>query len=422
LNWAGTAWQYYQPGVGVNSATGLQRANLAWPCSTDWDFGGYIYAVIFARRLDLISDGSGSRDWQFNDRVNRLLDWLQTRPLNGSRPYRAYEWSTGGACSDTGSALSDSADQGIILSALHALTVFRPSYSSQVASIFARSQPAYATLYKELGTDYYDYLIAEGYAAFGYNESNVFNAIDNYKGPFLNVYGQSLPLMKTGAEPLNQLILEGDYQVHPSSPAFHDFANRVRLVQAGRFASTNLLTAWSEGDYQKPYYLYEWIIVNTGTWKTWVLTDATASTTYNVQPVAYTKVAFSYLAIYGENSYTLALVNAAKQLASSQGFGEATFENGASAIGAWGSNSGGFYSDKTNEFILGAAAYARSQTTFASTSLVGYSYSTDVTSTTAIPETLNLVYVGIIIAVVVCLMSRPSKKEMPERMIDLSLF
>ena len=83
LNWAGTAWQYYQPGVGVNSATGLQRANLAWPCSTDWDFGGYIYAVIFARRLDLISDGSGSRDWQFNDRVNRLLDWLQTRPLNG---------------------------------------------------------------------------------------------------------------------------------------------------------------------------------------------------------------------------------------------------------------------------------------------------------------------------------------------------
>ncbi len=269
----------------------------------------------------------------------------------------------GTTCPDTGSALSDPADQGRLLSALNALRVFRPAYASAVNAVFTRSKSAEDTLASQVRTDadYYSYLVAEGFAAFGYDESATFNALDNYPdgGAFLPIYGQSLPKINTLSEPLAHAILEREYLVHSPSARFLDFANRVYLAQSGRFSSTALLTAWTEGGYPNPPYIYQWIIIWGQTWK---LSDATGVTTYNVQPFAYAKVALSYLAIYGENSYTLALANAAKQLTSSQGFGEASFETGASAITAWG-NQNGFYSDKTNEFVLAAAVRALSQPT-----------------------------------------------------------
>jgi hypothetical protein len=73
----------------------------------------------------------------------------------------------------------------------------------------------------------------------------------------------------------------------------------------------------------------------------------------------YTKVAFAYLAIFGENPYTRSLFTAASRLSHSRyGFGEATFENGESAISLWASNLEGFYADSTNQIILAAARYA----------------------------------------------------------------
>jgi len=399
VGWASTAWQYYQPGVGVNLESGLLRANLSWNCSTDWDLGSYIYATIFARSLNLIGEGSGSGDLQFGDRINKILVFLQNRPLYGLIPFRAYDWSTGTLCAlSSSNTVSDAADQGRLLSALHALTRFRPSYLSQVESVIARSQGAYPALSIVLGTDYYGYLAAEGFASLvGYDELNVFNALDNYTGPFISVYGQNLPQLKTGAEPLLLVILEGDLEVHPPGARFLDFANRVYMAQAGRYSATGMLTAWTEGGYHNPDYVYEWVVVNSGSWKTWLLTDSTAATIYNVQPLAYSKVALAYMAVYGENGYTLALVNAAKQLGSLKGFGEATFESGASAIGLWGSRSEGFYSDKTNEMVLAAAAYAVAHppsqitlTTSANSTAVSSSNMITTTST-AIPENLNLV-------------------------------
>jgi hypothetical protein len=73
----------------------------------------------------------------------------------------------------------------------------------------------------------------------------------------------------------------------------------------------------------------------------------------------YTKVAFAYTALFGENAYTMSLFNVASKLSHSRyGFGEAAFENGESAISLWGSNLEGFYSDSTNQIILAAARYA----------------------------------------------------------------
>lgn len=407
-SWAATAWAYYAPGVGVNSNTGLHRATLSWTCAGDWDFGTYIFAIIYARRLGLIAD---SGTWQFNDRIQKVLNFLLNRPLlpGTTTPYLAYRWDVINpyqACPGTGSSPTDAADSGRLLGALDALRTFNSAYLTQVNSVFTRSKSTYDQFSSCNGPSYYGYLYCEGYRAFGYNV-DVFSALDNYAGGYVTVNGQSLPEINTLSEPLVLEILEE----HPSA-TFLDFANRAYLAQMGRWnGGSGPLTAWSEGNYApSPAYIYEWVIVRTETWQTWILADATASTIYNVQPIAYTKVAFSYLAIFGENAYTLALVDAAKQLTSSRGFGEATFENGASAISLWGFNTGGFYSDKTNYFVLAAAAYAILQTTTSATTSVGYS-STTVTSTTDIPEGLTLAITGIIIAVAVCLISRRPRRK-----------
>ena len=165
--------------------------------------------------------------------------------------------------------------------------------------------------------------------------------------------GRVFPEINTDPEPLNLEILEGTPS--PSSVLL-DFANRAYLAQEGRWSASGSLTAWNEGDYLPGVnYVYEWVLfMNTGSPQTWVMTSASGSLlsgpTY--PPFAYTKVAFSYLEIYGENPYTLALVGAVKGLGSSNGWGEAVFENGTSTAGVIG---GQFYSDETNEQVLAAA-------------------------------------------------------------------
>ncbi len=366
LSWAGTAWNYYAPGVGVNSVTGLHQASLTFNCFADWDLGSYIYATLFARKLGLIGDGGA---WQFDDRIGRILSFLLNRPLIGDVPYNAYAWDSGAVCPGHSYA-SDGADQGRLLAALYALKTYRPSYASQVNAIFNRSKSYYNTVYYQLGFEYYSYQIAEGYAAFGYDESNIFNGIDNYNGLYTipQVYGQNLPRVYTVAEPLDHVLLESDTLYHQPSSSFVDFANRVKLAQEGRYTSTNphLLTAWSEGGYAPnpghtdPYYMYEDVLDNDGV-TPWVM--KLGSTYYDPSvdpPLVYTKVAFSYLALYGENTYTLALVNAVKNLVSPCtfgfslcGFGEGAYEDGSSAYSRFNGNF--FYTDKTNEFVLAAA-------------------------------------------------------------------
>jgi hypothetical protein len=362
-NWATTAWAYYAPGVGVNSNTGLHQANLAFACFTEWDLATYIFSIIYARKLGLIADNG---DWQFLDRTQKVLNFLENRPFqSGTTPYQFYSSSAINPyqpCSGFNSP-TDAADSGLLLGALDALRTFDYAYATQVMTVFTRSQSTYAGFASSCCNvaDYYGYLMAEGYQAFFPSLSfPVFSAVDSYTGPYTTVEGVSLPDIKTTSEPL---VLE-IFTEQPGS-GFLSFAMDAYQSQKARWnGGSGPLTAWSEGDYApSPNYIYEWLLIQLGsTWDQWTLTDAAESTVYTVPPLAYTKIAFAFLAIYGENSFTDALVNAVKPLASSsKGFGDGTFENGTSAIGAWGSNSGGFYSDKTNEFILTAAAYVISR-------------------------------------------------------------
>jgi hypothetical protein len=371
--------------------------------------------------LNLITDAG---QWQFDDRMDKITTFLQSSPLDSatSSPYLAYNWD-GTICSDFGPILTNAADAGRLLAALHALRAFKPSYTSLVDAIFLRAEPAYDTFAGQLGGDYYSYLAAEGFAAFGYSTTPTFNVIDNYSpsGPFVSVYGQDLPSMKTLSEPIIHTILESQFFVHPPSAQFLDFANRVFLAQSARYAITGYLTAFSEGTYAPdPDYMYEWIIYPEKTSEQWVIGNADLSKTYpGVSPIAYSKVAVAFLAIYGETAYTTALMNAVKNVATTSGFGEAVLENGSTAASLWGADQAGFHTDKTNALVLAAVAFGgwgtiTTTSSVSNTSTATISTSTE-TATTSIAEGLGLATIVIILLTTLLSVRRLVKSSASKR-------
>jgi hypothetical protein len=55
LHLAKNAWNYFQPGAGVDPTTGLHESGIDYPYFTDWDLGVYIETVIDANKLGILS-------------------------------------------------------------------------------------------------------------------------------------------------------------------------------------------------------------------------------------------------------------------------------------------------------------------------------------------------------------------------------
>src|SRR3990170_4287198 len=93
LELAQDAWEYYQPGKGVNAQTGLHSAGLGWPYFTEWDLGTYVQAIVDARELGMLQqDGQ----WGFDYRVEKVLSFLKMRKLTSDGvPYLSYDSRTG---------------------------------------------------------------------------------------------------------------------------------------------------------------------------------------------------------------------------------------------------------------------------------------------------------------------------------------
>ena len=349
----------------------------------------YIMSIIYAYKLGLITASGTCTDsqtstWGFNCRIQRVLDFLMQRQLIGLQtngtPYDFYSNSQSGGqyvqCPSTTQNVPTSAsDTGRLLGALSILESVTSSYDSDVNTILARSHSAYDNFAATCcnGADYYAYLMGEGYSAFNYpgcNPCSVFAAVNGYSGPTYHFNGQNLPEINTLAEPLSLEILQG--QPHSTNTQFLNFAKMAYLVQNYGYIQSGNFEAWTEGSYP-PHnyptaYIYEWVLVRlSNAWHTWQLTgpgyaqEGTSGGPPAGSPVlAFTKTAFSYLAIYGENPYTNAQVNAVSKLATSRGFGEATLQNGQSALSLWHltGDDNAFYSDKTQEQVLGSAYFA----------------------------------------------------------------
>jgi len=370
VNWASTAWSYFEPGVGVNTNTGLHYATLGWHRFTDWDLGVYIEAIIDAEILGILGREGA---WGANYRLDKILTFLENRQLSSDGlPYVRYDADSGQVPSDAGGITAHPSDCGKLLLALDDLRRFRPDLATRINSLVARHafQKSAESDYFALN-DIYPFYVAQGFSAFGYSTPKL-RALDSLgDGNFVEVYGESLPKTWITSETLVLAILESR-----SSALYRAYADRVFSAHQKRYQATGKLTAFSEGPYFAPEnYVYEWVVTAGG--ETWVVY---ASAKVDSSPVTYLKIAFAFDAIYN-NEYTNLLVNELSGLSVNEltlrGFYEGRNENGQTL---------NVLSDKTNGMILAAARYLGiTSTTLSTTS----SLSTSSSSTTPVTTTIS---------------------------------
>jgi hypothetical protein len=354
---AKNAWAYFQPDVGVNSTTGLPSSGYGSPSFTDWDLGVYIQAVIDAQNLNLTNtDGA----WGSSARLEKILTFLETRPLNNTThyPFWFYQATDGQDWhqdSDSATSPVDVIDTGRLFVALNNLRVFNSSLTSRINNIvlygqyFNRSN--YAALVPSIKTDgltetsIYAYYIESGFASFwpdilGSVPSTIMNNI--FSAGNITTNGVSLPLAAITGDPL----LCSVFELNNNDPKLMALANQVYLAHEAYYNATGQYRAFSEGPSLSGDWQYEWVVLpDKGTW---VIMDGGSQA--NISPLIYTKVAFSFLALYNSSFAKNLSVHVEDAIpAPVDGYCEGVDEAGTLFPGV-GLN--------TNGLILDAAAYA----------------------------------------------------------------
>ncbi len=345
LQLARIAWQYFQPGQGVNAQTGLHNAGLYWHYFTEWDLGTYIQAIIDAKELGILQDDG---QWGFNYRIGKILDFLQTRELtNNSIPYLWYDSTTGKPWGDTPSF---SIDEGKLYLALYNLKSLRPDLAPTIDYVVKvrnnNSDPNIVPDPKTWleSTDFYGYYVASAFKAFGFEgwdsvPSSILTHINSQ--PTVTTYGVELPKAHICSEPL----LLTKFEINPQDAGFTWLLSQVYSASEARYEATGNYTAFSEGNtgLDDPGYIFELAVDNDGS--TWKITPQPTT------PIAFFKVAVSYQAIFN-TGYANNMVEflRGKLPVYYSGFPEGVVEDGSRVVT--------LNIDRTNGLIIAAARYA----------------------------------------------------------------
>jgi hypothetical protein len=340
LNIAKIAWRYFTPGVGVSSKTGLNYASLGWKMITDWDLGMYIIAILRAEEIGLINPEGA---WGSEERLNKILDFLLTRKNTAEGiPYLWYLSDTG---EPFGNVSTNPSDSGRLLIALKLLSNRKPHLQDKILAYLAKTNYSHIAGNKKIWVqNFYSYLDAIGFVLWGFNNFEpVMKRLEDLERlesyPKVNVYDVELPRIGITSEPLILGYFDLELEV------FKKYLDLVYEVQRRRYLMTGLLTAWSEGGIPKePYYIYQWIVTPTAEWVTSVPET----------PVAFTKVALSFAAIY-DDGYAKKLFKEFSKNYVNEGFIEGVTESGEPTF-IMGIVP--YVTDKTNSMIISAAYYA----------------------------------------------------------------
>ncbi len=293
---AQNAWRYFQPGIGVDSTTGLPGAGIGFPYFTDWDLGVYIQAVLDALTIGIIGkDG----EWGADARIEKIMSFLENRPLaDGNLPFWWYESGTGNKW-DSGTWFGETAinvaDTGRLLASLHNLKRYN-SLADRIDRV-VHERMDYSPMWSNITmltdtADVYHYLVAKGFASFWpSNFSHVPLAIlDNiFAAPEVEKHGVKLPLSRITCEPLLISIFDLEYDSR-----IRQLGKIVYSASEARYNATGRYTAFSEGNTGRGF-VYEWVVLPDG--RTWTVQNPDGSDT-DINPIIYYKVAFSFLSIY----------------------------------------------------------------------------------------------------------------------------
>jgi hypothetical protein len=355
LGVASNAWSYFQPGVGVDSNTGLPYASgTNFEAFTAWDLGVYIQAILDAQKLGLVSSEG---TWGSSARLEKVMSFLENRPLNATTgfPFWYYEASTGQdyhPLSDKAKGVVDGADTGRLFLALSNLRTYNSSLAPMIDNI-VYNQSDYAALLPSVEDDatsgnVYSYYIDSGYGSFwpqqvGNIPSEVINNIVGLQK--VTTFGVSLPDAAITTEPLLCAIFE----LNSSNTELNGLMQQVYLAHEAYFNDTGKYVAFSEGNSFTSQYLYEWVVAPGG--QPWKITSTSSNLYLNMNPIIYTKVTFSFLALYNSTFAQNLVVYLQNMLPNptSKGYCDGANSNGQTIPGT-GCN--------TNGLILDAALYA----------------------------------------------------------------
>jgi hypothetical protein len=344
LNLANNAWRYFQPGVGVDSKTGLHSSSWGWPYFTDWDLGAYIQAVIDANQLGILSnDGT----WGADARFDKLLTFLETRQLTSNRmPYSWYKAVDGSMFVNE---TQNAADCGELLIALNNLRVYRPELADVINNI-VYNRTNYAPVEQAVDAlknskNLYDYYVASGFAAFWPSRfsslsSSILNNI--LSAPTVKTYGVMVPSAKINCEPLFLSV----FNLSPSAK-LDSLADITYLAHEARYNATGKFSAFTEGGtgINDIPYVYEWLVKEDGS--TWTIDFY--GNNVDIVPIAYLKSAVGFLAMHN-TAFTEKMVSIITSLSiPTSGYWDGIDENGRIDIST---------GVLTNSMIIGAALYA----------------------------------------------------------------
>jgi hypothetical protein len=352
---AKNAWSYFEPNIGVDIETGLPCGVYDWYFFTDWDLGVYIQAVMDANRTGLIgNDGA----WGSTSRLEKVLTFLETRDLNQyNYPYWFYDAQTGNHSEEYSSGMSvkvDGTDTGRLFVALNNLKDFNPQWKDRINNIVYNNvtgqvgkRSDYAALINGLKTandsSIYTYFVMSGFASFWPELQPVTTRLLNniMNSGTVTSYNASLPKAEILCEPLLYSMFE-----LKSNPQITSLARAVYLAHEAKYNATGQYVAFSEGNYGS-VFIYEWVVLPDG--RTWNVTDINRNS-YDVNPIVYTKVSFSFLALYNTSFARNMTVFLEKTLPdASAGYGDGANSDGSTVISQIGTN--------TNGLILAAARY-----------------------------------------------------------------
>ena len=292
---AATAWQYFQPGIGVNSTTGLPSGSYGWPYFTDWDLGVYIQAVIDANKTGLI-DNNG--DWGSHARLDKVVTFLETRELTTTKaPYWFYGSDGKGYTAQSG---VDVIDTGTLFVALNNLKNFDNSFASRINNFtyngLQNNRTDYAVLVPSIQSmsgspSIYAYYCVSGFAFFWPELATLPNKILNnmYAGNVTTPENVTLPKADISCEPLLYSVFNLNYSANVMT-----LMNQIYLAHEAKYNASGQYVAFSEGISPSSNFIWEWVVRSSG--DTWNITNS--QTYLDMNPVIYTKVSLSFLALY----------------------------------------------------------------------------------------------------------------------------
>ena len=356
---ASNAWAYFQPGVGVDLNTGLPYASgVDFKAFTDWDLGVYIQSVIDAQEIGLISTGGV---WGSNARLEKVLTYLETRPLNQttSYPFWFYDATNGKdyhPLSDTATDNVDVVDTGRLFVSLNNLKAYNPEWSDRIDNFVYNTygnRSNYAALVSGLeNTDssngMYGYYFVSGYADFWPQQlGDVPNGIltNIMNSPTVTTYNITLPTAPISCEPL----LSAVFELNSNNGELMDLMDQVYLAHQASYNATGQYVAYSEGNSFTSNFIWEWVVGPPPDSKPWEITT-TNNSVYTGNPILYDKVAFGFLALYDSTFARNLTINILQKLpAPTNGFSDGA-DSAGQVVPGLGSN--------TNGLILDAARYA----------------------------------------------------------------